>query len=190
MANLSLSSRCEPRALSKRALSWEQGAGCPWPQGGVPRAVRSTILASSGSCLHRLCPDPRGQEARGLGHLASPRPEGSCREGNQIPQWLWGAWPFGQYAELHTRCQPQQKSGGSSRDPEPQPGTTGGQRRLKARRQTQGSLKAHKEEGGRGSRERRGRKGSRGKEKLDGVGGARPGVRSRGLSRGQQSLHQ
>lgn len=32
----------------------------------------------------------------------------------------------GSTAELHTRCQPQQKSGGSSRDPEPQPGTKRG----------------------------------------------------------------
>jgi hypothetical protein len=31
--------------------------------------------------------------------------------------------PSGGTAELHTRCQPQQKSGGSSWDPEPQPGT-------------------------------------------------------------------
>lgn len=63
-------------------------------------------------------------------------------EVNRFPCGSGGTGPSGSTAELHTRCQPQQKSGGSSRDPEPQPDTKGKKRKKrKAKEQIQGEVR-------------------------------------------------
>lgn len=86
--------------------------------------------------------------------------------------------PPGSTAELHTRCQPQQKSEGSSRDPEPQPGTKGGQRR---QRKVKGEVRSSRR---RKDRERELREKRKGEQKED--TGQRGG---KGTVRGLESGH-
>lgn len=90
--------------------------------------------------------------------------------------------------------------GGSIRDPEPRPGTKEGKKEVKGRVQGEVRNDWERKEVEKVQREKRKKRGAegrrnwtRGKRKMvwEGGGvGARPGVGSRVLSRGQQSLHQ
>lgn len=144
LLSLSLSAPpCELRGLDKRIRSWSKkrvftGPTLAFQRGGSFQQYPGILWLLPEQALPAT---PRPRTQRGLGAPGMPwAPEGSCSGGKQIPPVaLGGVGPSGGTAELHTRCQPQQKSGGSSQDPESQPGTKGAERRQrKVKRQIQG----------------------------------------------------
>lgn len=125
------------RVSSFRLVSPEQERGVQWA-GPLSFQEYPGILWL---LPEQALPAPLGPGHKGgWGHLASLGPlKVPAVEVNRLPCGSGGMGPSGSTAELHTRRQPQQKSGGSSRDPEPQPGTKGGKKQQgKATEQVQG----------------------------------------------------
>lgn len=105
------------------------GPALPFTQGALPRPR----LRQYPGVPPRIgsAENPRAQEVKGAGAAGIPwAPEGSCSGGKQIPLWLWGTWaPWAVQLSSTRVVNRSRRVGGSSRDPEPQPGTKGGQRR-------------------------------------------------------------
>ena len=112
LSSLSLSlPSCELRTRDRCLVGW------PWSF--RKRTASRNILASCGSSQDRLCPHPCTQEAKAeRGNVASHGllkvPVG---EVNRFPCGSEGTGPSGSTAELYTRRQPQQKSGGEQPGP-------------------------------------------------------------------------